>query len=166
MTTLEGAGAALAVAAVGLLAYVALNDFKVKRIANGSVLLLVGVGAALAAIGGWSVLASGFGAGFALLALGFVAWMAKVFGAGDAKLLFACGLLVRFEGLLDFALYMVAATLGFVMALAVVSRATALLPPALVVHTQGIVRSRRIPAAVPIATAAAIVIWRAHVAVI
>jgi prepilin peptidase CpaA len=147
----------VAVAAViGLLAYMALYDLKHAKIQNKAVLVLLALWAVLMALEGFEHLLGSLGAGALLLVFGVVAWQFRVMGAGDAKLLLAAGLLLGFQTLLPFSMFMAIGAVVFVLALAAARRMVYTLPPAAAVRLDTIVSTRKIPAAVPIAVALAI----------
>jgi prepilin peptidase CpaA len=144
--------------ALAVLAFVAVEDLLSARIRNVAVLVLIGCWLVLAALEGFTAVGSSLAAGGLLLALGIGAWVAGVMGAGDAKLLSAGGLLLGLPHLMPFSLVLVAATLLSVVLLAGARMVPFMVPPVFAARLDAIVSTRRIPAAVPICIALAVVL--------
>lgn len=97
-------------------------DFWTLRIANIEVIglsLLLGVGllASQGMAGGWD-----FAAGLLLFAVGFGCWAAGLMGGGDAKLFLPIGLLIGWDGLIWFAVFLAPAALATLIIFWIVGR--------------------------------------------
>jgi prepilin peptidase CpaA len=136
-----------------LLVYIAFQDFLTFRIRNVHVLTLLFLSLATLAADATSPWLPDVAAGAVLFVLGVAFWAVGMMGAGDAKLYFPLGLLVGWGGLAAFAVFLLAASMLFLLA---VKLAVAL--PA----SQGKTRRRMhqiaegqgVPYAVPMAAAA------------
>lgn len=85
--------------------HVAWTDFRLLRIRNTSVLVLIGLYGLFALSLGGAGLRGDLVAGGVLFVLGFVLWMRGMIGAGDAKLALPVGL---FSGIPGVGVYVVA----------------------------------------------------------
>ena len=128
-------------------------DFRALTISNREVLgvsLLLLAGAALGP--GWGPLAQALAAGFLLFALGFAFWLMRMMGGGDAKLLFAIGLFLGWNGLAWFALSLLPASILVALGLRLATR-PALAETALGRRAAAIRARRGVPYAVPLVLA-------------
>ena len=87
------------------LLFVAWEDFRKFKVRNSSVLILIGLYAAFAAVRAeFDPVVLDFGAGLLLFVLGVVFWLFGLMGAGDAKLFFPVGCWVSLHNLAGWAM--------------------------------------------------------------
>lgn len=91
-------------------------DFQTLKIRNLDLMLLLVPAFTLAATRGGAGLLPDIGAGCLLLVLGILIWLLRMMGAGDAKLYFPLGLAVGWNGLAIYALGLIVASFGLMLA--------------------------------------------------
>lgn len=151
---------AVSAVAVGLLARIALTDFRTLRIPNRDVLVLTAVTGILLLPGvtpeGWTTI----GLALLLFGLGVTFWLLSAMGAGDAKLFFPLGLLIGWQGAGIFAVSLLPFSLVF-LGLAKLALRERLGQGAFAARMAEIGRGRGIPYGVPMALAATLAtVWR------
>lgn len=103
----------LLVIALIWLIWIASEDFMTFRIPNRHVLGLFLLSLMVAAAQGPAAALPDLAAGALLFGLGFVMWLLRLMGAGDAKLYLPLGILIGWDGLAPFVIFLLLASLLF-----------------------------------------------------
>ena len=122
---LDIAAVAVGLVAVALLIHIAWYDFKNLTIRNNSVLLLLALYLVWSALNGFQTFVGDLGVGAFLFILGLVMWLMRLMGAGDVKLYFALGLFMGINTAGLFAIFLLIATILFLLAMFIAARAKA-----------------------------------------
>lgn len=99
------------------LCYIAIHDARNFRVANTSVLVVLGLYVAAQGVLGFPGLLQDLAAGAVLFGMGFAMWLLRTLGAGDAKLMFPLGLHLGMDGLPVFAVLLMVSSVLFYLVL-------------------------------------------------